>query len=210
VNSRLDQIVNKYSDHFKGWIDRFNRHADFWNSDRNYDDKEQFLITMDAVNVLSHIAGMFYEYGNFKDEFENDNFYQHIYGPELIINSKKTKSNYRLGINEKGIYLNTHLIHVENLKNMDDQFWSDILKLADNEYFELVDFEFTNSDVKHKYPELCYNYKGVIFKIFRQYFFNVTESGGNMDNFGDFKITWPPESGFEDTIRKGCEIFKLK
>lgn len=41
---------------------------------------------------------MVLEFGNFKDDFESGKFSEKFYGPELIINSKKTKSSYYLDL----------------------------------------------------------------------------------------------------------------
>jgi hypothetical protein len=92
---------------------------------------------------------------------------------------------------------------------MDDQFWADILKLTEYKKFELVGLDHVSRELKLKYPEQSYNYKSVVFKIFRRYFFNVTEYEGNMDDFGDLRICWSPDEGLDEIIRKGCEVFKL-
>lgn len=151
---------------------------------------------------------MFFKYGSFKDEWENTKFYQHIYGPELIIKSIKTRSDFRLGIDEKGIYLSTDFRHTENLKNMDDKFWIKLLNLMEFEGFEYDEYEFIGDETRHKHPELFKNYKGMIFRMFRKYFFSMIEYK-EVGTLGDFKITWTNKIKFDDIIREGCIAFRI-
>ncbi len=209
MNTRLEKIIEQYKPHFKGWIDKFNNHAEMINSFDNFNEQERIDIVIKVVNALSSLADIYFKYGNFKDKFEYDNFYQQLYGPEIVIISNKTGTTYKLGIDNKGVYISSYLEYAENIKNMDDEFWANILTLSKHKGFELVGLEHVNNKTKSKYPELSYNYKGTIFKIFRRYFFNITEYDKTMDDYGEFKITWESGDDFEKTVREGCEIFKM-
>jgi hypothetical protein len=87
----IDDLIDKHDKHFNEWIDKLNKHSELWYSDNTFSQDENIKIVTDVVGVLAKICEIFYQYGNFKDVFENDNFYQHVCGPELIINTKKNQ-----------------------------------------------------------------------------------------------------------------------
>lgn len=209
MDKRLNQLLDRNTESFDDWIDILNQHSKLWFTENETSNENAFQITHKTVTVLSQIASIFYQYGNFKDEFDDGHYYQNMYGPELLINSNKTKTKYQLGINDRGIYLSSYLMNAEYLRNMDDQFWSDVIKLSDYKDFELIEFDYCGREVKQKYPDLCYNYKGVVFKIFRKYFFGMTEYEGQVHDFGSWKVTWAFSSDFQTIIAEGCEVFKL-
>lgn len=205
MDKRLIDIVNSKEGKFNDWIKILNSHNSLKFSYDEITDKTQ--INNELVQILVDISELFIKYGNFKDTFDNSKMYLNLYGLNLIIKSTKTGVVYDLGIDIKGIYLKTHLRYPDNLKNMDDEFWMEFLKLNEYGCFELVENEGFSDEVKRKNPDLFYNYKGSVFKIFRRYFTDVLDDKSCGD-LGDLQITWTAKDNFYDIISNGCLAFK--
>lgn len=208
MNSKLETLIEKNSSKFDSWIEIINAHNDFRHSDKKINTEEGYDVITDAADVLAEISEVFFQYGSFKDKFDNSKIHLNFYGPNLIIKSTKTKTEYNLGIDQKGIYLSTSIRNVENLKNMDDGFWSELLKLAQYGNFELLETSGFNIETKRKHPELYHTYKGTIFRIFRKYFVDIYE-GREDAEIGYLQVTWPYEVDFEKLVSEGCEVFKI-
>lgn len=207
MDNYLEKLIEKNSPHFNSWIDTVNEYLETRYSEKEYNPDQIFEITRRCVNSFSKIAEICFAYGKFKDDWEYDKFYMHLFGPELIIKSLKTKTEYNLGLDNNGIYLSTDLRFNENLRYMDDNFWKLILSLSEYQGFEYDEYEFVSGDIRKKHSELFDTNKGMIFRIFRKYFFDeiASEYHGSV---GEFKITWPINSDFEDILKNCCTGFK--
>lgn len=208
MNKKLEQLIEDNSSKFNEWIESINTHNNSMHSKEKYSNDELTDIILKTANTLGSISDLFFKYGSFKDKFENGHFHPNFHGPSLIIKSIKTETSYNFGIDEKGIYLNTYLMHSDNLRYMDDSFWLELLQLSKIGEFELVENEHFGQETKNKYPqELFNNQKGNIYRIFRKYFISSIERHNDIV-LGDLQIRWKYSDDFYDIISNGCIAFK--
>jgi hypothetical protein len=197
---------------YKALVDAINSYLDLSYSETTSDDiDEAYKTTINCVNAFTKIFEECLAFGNFKDTWEYDKFYQNIYGPELIIKSLKTKCDYRLGLDEKGLYLSTDLRHNENLRFMDDNYWKSLLTLSEFSGFEYDEYEFVRTARTKEFPELFKTNKSMIYRIMRKYIFDQTETHSQYvsGSVGEFKIVAKFDEGLPETVKKFCETFKL-
>lgn len=134
-----------------------------------------------------------------------------LYGFELIIKSNKLGTEFYIGIDDKGLYLRTELNHEKNLKNMKDDFWKKLLALTEYEGFEFNQYEDCSREAKKEHPELFYSYKGMIFQIFRKYFFDSIDTSpysNGVGSVGEFRVTWTEKIPFDVILAELCQVFK--
>lgn len=206
MNKKIEQILDKRKEKLILWADSINENSKLYTSNKEYNLEERTEITRSTANTLGDISGAFFEYGSFKDQFDNESFYYHVYGPELIIKSIKTETTYYFGIDDRGIYLRTYLKHVENIPYMNDSFWKDLLNLDKYGKFELLEFEHFGSETTSKYPAFFNYKKSVLYRIFRNYFVASIENSNVVP--GELHIYWGPDTSFDQIIYNSCLVFK--
>jgi hypothetical protein len=163
-------------------------------------------VTQDAVDVLAKISQLYFDFGCFKDKFDNSKMYLNLYGPQLIIKSLKTNTEYYLSLDGSEIQLNTHLKYSENLRYMDDSYFLAMLKLKELGRFELINYG--SGQREQKYMELFNNNKSSIFILLRQYIINTMED--TQDSSPEtLQITWTSKMDFSEIISNGCMAFKI-
>ena len=197
---------------YNSLIGAINTYLDLRFSDKKSEDTDElYKITINCVNAFAKIFEECLSYGNFKDSWEYDKFYQHIYGPELIIKALKTNCDYRLGLDDKGLYLSTDLRHNENLRYMDDNYWKSLLMLSEFEGFEYDEYEFVRTERVKEFPDLFKANKSMIYRIMRKYIFDSTETDSRYvsGSVGEFKIVAKFNEDFSQTVKKFCETFKI-
>ena len=208
MDKKLKKIIDDNSDKLSDWIRVVNDHNSMFSVEKNLTQDEQTDLTFKAVGILAKISELYFQYGAFQYNFDNSKMYVHIYGPNLIIKSTKTDWEFHLGINDKGIYLETHMRHPENLRHMGDSFYSDLLSLSELGTFELQEREKYISEVTNKYDQLFSNQKSKIFRLLRNYFVGTTEIQRDI-LLGDFHIHWSYDTDFYDVVYNGCLAFKI-
>lgn len=211
MTTTLDNIENKYSSEFDEIIKHINAYKNIvgYRDDKNPD--ELYKITINCVDAFAKIAKMCIEFGKFKDQMDYSKFQLHLYGPELLIKSNKTNCRYEIGLDRDGIYLSTDLRHNQNLRYMDDKFWSQLINLSQFEGFEYVETEYTPDSERKRHPDLFKTNKSVVYKIFRKYFFDQTANYEFSDSssVGDLKISMNGSHDFGFIIRQFCKAFKI-
>ncbi|MGA3012438.1 MAG: hypothetical protein ABSD71_00240 [Bacteroidales bacterium] len=208
MNTLLNKIIKENSNKFDTWVDQINEYTRIWNSDVDHSTDLQENITLNVVNTFSGISELCIKYGKFKDRWDIGHFYLHIEGPELIIKSQKTETEFMLGLSRKGVYLKTDLRQTQNLKNMGDVFWKQLFVLSEFPGFEYEEYEFVSTEIQKKYSDLFNGYKCMIFRIFRKYFLGMLEHN-EVGSIGEFKIIWTPDTNFVDIVKQCCEAFKI-
>lgn len=103
----------------------------------NISDEEFSKIMIEFQIVLYDIFKIFISYSG--NEYKHEDFYVNfnLYGINLIYNAKNIISSFEFGVDEKGFYLRTPIMHQENLKYMDDKFWLNIIQLKKYGKFKL-------------------------------------------------------------------------
>ncbi|AFM03950.1 hypothetical protein Fleli_1528 [Bernardetia litoralis DSM 6794] len=210
MNSRLKKIVKNNSKEFDSWVEILNRHRDSMFSNKNLSQEDDMKLTFETVGVFSNIADLAIEYGNFKDKFDTSNMYINLYAPQLIIKSTKTNQTIYLSADLKGIYLETSFLYSQNLKNMDDDFWLELLELKKFKGFEHDLNSYFSNETQRKYPELFQSNKNTIFLMFREFFFSKIEEIDDID-LGNFTVTWEANEDFDFStmVEEICLVFRL-
>lgn len=195
-------------------IEKINTYLDFQYSDKKSEDIDELdNTTINCVNALASIFEICLSFGKYKDDWDYGSFYQHVFGPELIIKSLKTKCDYRLGLDEKRgeLYISTDLRYNENLRYMDDNYWKSILTLSEINGFEYDEYEFVRDERTKEFSELFKTNKSMVYRIMRKYFFDQTETHSQYvsGSVGKFKIVAKFNEGLPETVKKFCETFKI-
>ncbi|SHF39781.1 hypothetical protein [Chryseobacterium sp. OV279] len=204
--------MKKQKKSFDSLIEPINNYLESYHSEQRIANTEvHYSKTLDCVNALAQIFEECLSYGNFKDEWDYDKFYEFLYGPELIITSIKTNCGYKLGINDKGLYLSMNLHYSENLRYMDNKYWKLLLALSDFKDFEYEEYEFIRNERRNEFPELFKTNKSMIYRIMRKYIFDFTETHSSYQpgSVGEFKIIAPFNEDFSQSVKKFCETFKI-
>lgn len=206
MDKRLSKIIDENQQKFESWIEILNNHqSSFFGEKLCIADTE--ILSEKIANTIWEISNLAIKYGNFKDEFDNSKMHLNLYGPSIIIKSKKTGITFYLATDLNGIYLETYFLNEVNLKNMDDDFWKKLFELKKYKGFEYVENSYFDIDVQRKYPELFHTYKSTIFLMFRKYFLSQTENHNDID-LGSLKINWKSNENFETIISEICTSFK--
>lgn len=207
MDNRLKQILNNHSSKFGDWIEKLNKHNQSYSLDSEYTQEEKINFHLAAANVLGDISNLFFEYGAFKDTFDNGMMYGTFDGPCVIIKSAKMDHTFYIGIGSEGIYLRSFLKHAENLRHMDDSFYKDIFSLQNIGQFELAQDQFYSRGTTAKYPDLFSNNKSILFKLLRNYFVGTVEKESDI-LLGDIQILWTYDTDFYDLVSNSCLAFK--
>jgi len=208
MNNRLKKIIKDNFNEFDDWIEILNKERQSIFSKQEESAEDSMKRTHETSGVLVKISDLAIKFGNFKDKFDTSKMYLNLYGPSLIIKSEKTNQTMYLATDLKGIYLETSFIHGENLKNMDDSFWTVLLELKNIKGFEYEENSYFSLETQKKYPELFHTYKNIIFLINRKFFISHAENDNDID-LGIFKVQWKPEGDFSNMIEEICLAFKL-
>lgn len=207
MDNKLRQLLDDTSPKFNEWINSINLHNEAQQSLEKYTQDELTDLTFKVSAILGEISELCFKYGGFKDKFDNSKMYLNLYGLSVIIKSEKTDTTYYLGLDERGIYLNTFLRDAENLRHMDDTFYQDILQLNDLGKFELLENEMYGKETTKHYPELFNSQKSTIYRLLRNYVVGMGKEERNVI-LGQFQILWTYEEGFYETVSNACIAFK--
>jgi len=208
MQAKILQYLDQNDEKVNQWIDQINYYnkVTYWERDLAPDDGID--LTLNTVNVLSNIFELFKKFGGFKDTFDSSKFTLNLYGPSLIIKSVKTNVTYRFALDYESLSLSTHLYNIKNLRHMDDNFWSQIMRLPSLGEFKLSEYEFYGKETIRGHEELFNNQKSSLFRIFRSYFLGSILNEGDIIS-PDFETRWGYDLDFGDVVIKGCETFKL-
>lgn len=210
MTKRLNKLITENEQYFNKWIDSLNKLVTYNYSLVNEGDIINAKnLEYEIVDIFNKVIQIAINYNSFKDKFDTSKMYLNSYSPELIIVSKKTQTNYYMGMNENGIYIRTYLYNTENLKNMDDDFWMSVLKLKQYKGFSHSESESYSKEVKQKYPDLFRTYKGTIFLMFRKFFIHTIENREYGADLGDFRVNWDNSIPFSKMIEDMCNVFKI-
>ncbi len=196
--------INKLDLLFESYIRLTNYPADFSND-------EGLKVIYDTNDLLMHLANPFFEYGRFKDTWDNSNFYMNANGQNLLFKSIKTDHTFDFGIDRENFYLRSYVSYPENLKNMGDEFWSLVLQLSEYGDFGFVE----NSVIGSKEARYFNNKKSNLFRLLRNYFLydiNNMDLEAHQRNFdmdlGWFEIKWRFGTPWIGIMKNGSYAFK--
>jgi len=116
------------------------------------------------------------------------------------------------GLDSNEYYLESYIMHADNLRHMNDDFWSDLLELR-----TLGHFEYTGSDyISAKERPYFENKTSTVFQIMRNFMrYQVKKMEGtnyqqppSMD-LGQLVLKWHVDTDFETLLEQTCKAFKI-
>ncbi|MDP2686533.1 MAG: hypothetical protein Q8O62_04890 [Aequorivita sp.] len=146
-----------------------------------------------------------------------DNFKSYYFEPTAtiisFIESEKTKSKYNLlyDIYTGEIVFYSSIENWENLKNIDDKFWADLINICQNceIKFSAGSKPFYDKEIT---PEFNANFKSIIFNMMSVYVTAMLETKSERENFnfGQLEIIWTTETTcIADIITELNDSFKI-
>ncbi len=144
-----------------------------------------------------------------------DTFTPFYYQPSATLGcylkSEKTKSEYHLMYDfiTNEIFFYSSLKNWENIKNINDSFWSEFLAASQKINFRFEPFEGIAYD-KTITPEFNSNFKSILFNIMAVYVTSMLRSKKDRGNigFGQLTITWAPQKTTDEILQELSFAFK--
>lgn len=210
-NSKVvKDLAEKNQEQIQKWIVAINNYKELSNIEHDYA-SGQFEEGRKICDIFAEMFELCLKHGNFKDEWNYDFISPEIFGVFLIIKSKKLGATFNLGMENGRIKIRSNLYHTQHLKSMNEEFWKKILSIADYEGFEYREWESTRIETRKNYPKLFHSHQGVIFRMFRKYFFDMTidQNNHNEDpSLGELSVSWGTETDFLAILENLCHVFK--
>lgn len=203
----MEEHIETYSNKFNVWISCINKFTNFVYSTEELTKDEEFKIVTSTANTFAEILKSFIDYGKYKDTWEEPTFMFGVYSLYTEVNSIKTNQKYEMGVDEKGVYIQTYVTHSSYLKNMKDEFWSLVLELSSLGEFEFIEHSHFSKEVRIKHPQLFRLFKGNIFKIMRKYFLSEFLYPDDID-LGSFRVQWKHSVDFAVIFENSTIAFR--
>lgn len=145
-----------------------------------------------------------------------DNFTPLYYKPSATLGcfvvSEKTKSEYHImfDIYKNEIIFYSTINNWENIKNLNDSFWSEFLEMSEKYNFKFGSYSGPFFD-KEKTPEFIVNYKSFVFNLMSVYVIAMLESKEDRMNisFGQLEIVWTPQRAISEVLEQLNIAFKF-
>ncbi len=204
---QYDKIIDKYVPELDNWVNIINSYINILFSLEKCSDSDIENKTHDVVVLFSKILTIFSKSSQIKDKWENPTFFLNPFGFQTQIKSCKTGISIEMGIDNKGIYMESFINNAENIKNMSDEFWISFLELSKIGIFEFKENGRFSSQITAKYPHLFKTFKGNIYKIMRNYFL-MEYLQREKDDLGWLEMRWDSTYSFEDIFINAFITFK--
>jgi len=145
-----------------------------------------------------------------------DNFTPFYYQPTATLGcflvSEKTKSEYHImyDLYKNEIIFYSSIMNWENIKNLNDSFWSEFLEMSQKYDFKFGSFSGPFYD-KDKTPEFSANYKSFVFNLMSVYVTAMLESKEERMNisFGQLEIVWAAQKKIPEILEQLNIAFKF-
>jgi hypothetical protein len=207
MEKQYDKIIDKYVPEFDNWVNIINSYTKNLFSLEKCSDPDFENKTHDVVALYSKLLTIFSKTSQIKDKWENPTFFLNPFGFQTQIKSCKTCISIEMGIDNKGIYMESFINNAENIKNMGDEFWLSFLELSKIGVFEFIENGKFSSLITVKYPHLFRTFKGNLYKIMRNYFL-LEYLQKDKDGLGSLKMRWDSTYSFEDIFTNAFITFK--
>lgn len=172
-------------------------------------------LTQNEVNNFFNSATTLLQNASKKSNIK-DRFTPFYYEPTAtlgcFLKSEKTQSEYHLmyDLYTNEIIFYSSLMNWENIKNLNDSFWSEFLEISQKYDFKFASFSGSFYD-KDKTPEFNVNYKSFVFTLMSVYItamLEPKEERGNV-SFGQLEIVWTPQKSTVDILAQLNIAFKF-
>lgn len=207
----IAKLIETNKQKFEIWDEQLEEHLDLLYSSSDYSDSERERIFYQSNQLLMSIAENFFKYGKFKDTWDNSKCYLNFLGQNLLLRSEKMNITFSWGLDANDFFLECSIMYPENLRYMNDNFWSELLVLK-----SLGQFEFTGSGyLNSKERPFFENKTSTIFQMVRNFMLYQTEKMDETNyrlppsmDMGQLILKWDVNIDFEVLLEQSCKAFK--
>lgn len=207
----IEKIIKSNSDRFEMWNRQMREQVEVNFHLREFDNKERERIFFSTNDLLFEIAQNFFRYGNFKDEWDNSKCHLNVGGQNLLLKSLKLNQTFDWGVYNNKFYMQSYLIHGENLRHMKDDFWEMMLGLKQYGEFKFVENAWLDSKQRQQFENKTSN----VFRVIRNYMLFQIDNLNSNDfrrrndlDLGWFEIKWEFGTSWDELLEKSCKAFK--
>ena len=205
----LNKLITKSRFEFENWEHQLDEHLLLqYEPEAIEAEADRERIFFQTNDLLLSIAGNFFSYGKFKDKWDTSKCSIFPFGQYLLLRSEKMDITFNWGVELNDFYLETHIMHSEDLRFMTDDFWRNLLELK-----ELGKFEYASGGgLMSEQRPYFENKTSIVFQVIRTFMLNQTEvmNDGNCQwEFGSLVLKWEMNNDWPSLLEKACKAFKL-
>ena len=208
----IEKILTANAGNYTEWNQKLFEHIETQEKIGEIENDEHERVFFQTNELLSAIANNFFLFGKFKDEWDTSKCSMVLYGQYLLLKSKKMNLPFHWGVDRHDFFLDAYIIHPENLRFMNDDFWAMVLELK-----TLALFEFSGMGSLTAQEKLYFENKtSTIFQMIRSFMlFQVEKMNGSdyqhppLMEIGQFLLKWDVYSDWDTLLEKMCRAFKL-
>lgn len=205
----LDKLIEKRKVDFETWERQKDEYLLCQFQSKNIDNEtERDRIFFQTNELLTSIAEIFFSYTKFKDEWDTSECYLMHFGQCILLRSKKMDITFRWGVDMDEFYLETFIMHSENLRFMPDEFWGALLQLKDLGVFEYQG----GGGLEREQRPFFENKTSVVFQVIRTFMLNQIERFDNSNTrieFGTLVLKWKMDGNWPLLLEKACKAFRI-
>ncbi|MGV8135065.1 MAG: hypothetical protein AB2L20_07615 [Mangrovibacterium sp.] len=203
----LNKLIAKSQFDFENWESQLGEHLLLqYEPEAIEADRER--IFFQTNDLLISIAENFFSYGKFKDEWDTSKCSIFPFGQYILLRSEKMDITFNWGVELSDFYLETYIMHSENLRFMTDDFWAALLELK-----SLGKFEYSGGGGLNKGQRSYFENKtSAVFQIIRTFMLNQTElmhNGNTQWEFGSLVLKWKMDNDWSSLLECACRAFRL-
>ena len=123
----LNKLITKSRFEFENWEHQLDEHLLLqYEPEAIEAEADRERIFFQTNDLLLSIAGNFFSYGKFKDKWDTSKCSIFPFGQYLLLRSEKMDITFNWGVELNDFYLETHIMHSEDLRFMTDDFWRNL------------------------------------------------------------------------------------
>ncbi len=159
--------------------------------------------------LCTEIFSTLFEINNFRDTWNGPHMILLAVprGMEITYWSEKIDSIHKFGTDQKGFFLETNLLHVDNIRKMNDDFWLLICELSQLGKLDLFQGTVVPPREIREHPFLHKKSKNILYSLIRGSLALESYYGTNED-FGFIIVRWTYDSSWDELLDKGWRVLR--
>jgi len=208
MDAYLKSLVNSKAANFARWDDVFKNYLAATFGENDFDEEKYKQIILDTHSVFVEIINVYLNYGKFQDNWSTPSFFAPPFTLETEVKSQKLSCGFTFGADEEGFFLESYIHHPENLRNMNDDFWKDLIELSKFGKFEFIESVSPWEALEQERKPSLKNTNSSIFRLLRNYvLLNLHNS--DLSDFGSLSVKWSSHESWESLLIAGSQAFKI-
>ncbi|MEQ7802237.1 hypothetical protein ABDJ41_20745 [Pedobacter sp. ASV1-7] len=208
----IEKIISANEKNFEKWDEQLQEHWDLPFHSGVTDPQEVSRIFYQTNDLLYAIAQNFITYGKFKDTWDISKCSHNVFGQHLYLNSEKLDINFYWGVDQDTFYIESFMIHPENLRHMTDEFWEMLLELKTIGKLELNCPTLLSPELR----PFMENKTSSVFQLIRSFMLQQLEVMKNNPfgaeyqvNLGTLVMKWDFNTPWGQLLEQSCKAFKM-